>query len=73
MPLTFGEHLERRQAADPKIGIMLHALSQAVLAAQRWPEVMSCLGAEMADGAKIDRIRHLFQEYSRANARTIHA
>ncbi len=73
MPFSFGEYLERRQGGDPEVRAILAAMPMAMLTAQWWPQIMSCLVAEKADEARIDRVRRLFQEYARANARSIDA
>ena len=71
--MTFGQYLERRQAGDPATAAYLAEADPDILVATSWPDVMGCLLKRNADAAYIDRTRQLFQEFSRANARTINA
>lgn len=69
MRLSFGKYLERRQGGDEEAAGVLKTCPAEALTAASWAEVMRHLTRSSADPASVLRVRRLWQEYARANAR----
>ena len=71
MWMTFRYYLERRQVGDDAVRAFLDGADSAVLDAGSWSEVMPHLTRASADRDYIMQARQLWQEYARANGRTV--